>query len=62
MTLFKPKNNVESENVRSELLNMNKQDFETLYDYVYDQKYNHMDVDTGTMEIRKNYQLLNIDK
>ena len=62
MTLFKPKNNAESESVRTELLNMNKDNFQDLYNYVFDAPYNHLDVDTSTMEIRKNYNLLEINK
>jgi len=62
MTLFKPKNNVETENIRSEMLNMNKDDFQELYNYVFDAPYNHMDVDTSTMDIRKNFNKLEINK
>ena len=62
ITLFKPKNNIETENIRSELLNMNKDDFNDLYNYIFDEPYNHMDLDTTTMIIRKNFQLLNIEK
>ena len=62
ITLFKPKNNIETEIIRSELLNMNKDDFNELYNYIFDEPYNHMDFDTTTMTIRKNYQLLNIEK
>ena len=61
MTLFKPKNNIETENIRSELLHMNKDDFNTLFNYIFDVPYNHLDYDTITNEIRKNYQLLNIE-
>ena len=62
MTLFKTKNNVESESVRSELLNMSKEDFLTLYNYTFDKPYNHLDYDTTTMEIRKNFNLLKINE
>ena len=34
MECFKPKNNIETENIRSELLNMNKDDFNELYNYI----------------------------
>jgi hypothetical protein len=61
MSLFKPKNNAETETVRTELLNMNKDDFLKLYNYVFDKPYNHLDYDTTTMEIRKNYNLLQIN-
>ena len=62
ISLFKPKNNVETENIRSELLNMNKEDFNELYNYIFDEPFNHLDFDTTTMTIRKNYQLLSIEK
>lgn len=60
ISLFKQKNNIETENIRSELLNMNKDDFNELYNYVFDEPYNHMDLDTSAMTIRKNFNLLNI--
>jgi hypothetical protein len=62
ISLFKPKNNVETESVRKELLNMSLDDFNQLYNYVFSEPYTHMDVDTGSMEIRKNFQLLNFDE
>jgi hypothetical protein len=62
ITMFKPKNNSETENIRSELLNMNKDDFQELTNYIFDEPYNHLDLDTNTMELRKNYNLLNIQK
>jgi hypothetical protein len=62
ISLFKPKNNAETESIRTELLNMNKDEFQVLTNYIYDQPYNHLDVDTNTMEIRKNFNLLNIEK
>lgn len=62
ITLFKPKNNIEMESIRSELLHMNKDDFQELTNYVFNEPYNHLTYDTGTMEIRKNFNLLNIEK
>jgi hypothetical protein len=62
ITLFKPKNNVETESIRSELLHMGKDEFQELTNYIYDEPYNHLDYDTNTMEIRKNFNLLNIEK
>tara|TARA_R110000851_G_scaffold38124_2_gene98022 strand:+ start:574 stop:1299 length:726 start_codon:yes stop_codon:yes gene_type:complete len=61
ISLFKPKNAMESENIREELLNMNKDDFIKLTKYVYDKPFNHLDLDTMSMELRKNYNLLQID-
>jgi ABC-type dipeptide/oligopeptide/nickel transport system ATPase component len=62
ITLFKPKNNIEMESIRGELLHLNKDDFQELTNYVFDQPYNHLDYDTSTMQIQKNYNLLNIEK
>ena len=39
ITLFKPKNNIETENIRSELLHMNRDDFNTLFNYIFDVPY-----------------------
>ena len=62
ITLFKPKNNVETESIRSELLHMGRDEFQELTNYIYDEPYNHLDYDTNTMEIRKNFNLLEIQK
>jgi hypothetical protein len=61
ITLFKPKNNIETENIRSELLNMNKDDALTLYNYVYDEPYTHLDLDTVDNKIFKNFNLLELN-
>ena len=50
------------ESIRGELLHLNKDDFQELTNYVFDQPYNHLDYDTSTMQIQKNYNLLNIEK
>lgn len=62
ITLFKPKNNVETESIRAELLHMGRDEFQELTNFIYDEPYNHLDYDTNTMEIRKNYNLLEIQK
>jgi len=62
ITLFKPKNNVETESIRAELLNMGRDEFQELTNFIYDEPYNHLDYDTNTMDIRKNFNLLNIQK
>jgi ABC-type dipeptide/oligopeptide/nickel transport system ATPase component len=58
VSLFKPKNKIELESVRKELINMNDQDTQELINYVFDYEYNHLDVDTNTNSLRKNYNLL----
>ena len=62
ISLFKPKNNIEMELIRSELLHMNKDNFQELTNYVFSEPYTHLDYDNNTMEIRKNFNLLNIEK
>ena len=61
ISLFKPKNNAETTTIKNELLNMNNEDFQKLYAYVFDREYNHLDYDTSNQEIRKNYNLLKIE-
>ena len=61
VTIFKPKNKVELQSIRSELLNMNEDNTIELMDYVFDKEYNHLDIDTVTGHLRKNYKLLEIN-
>ena len=60
--LFKPKNKVELESVRKELLGMNESKTQELLDYVFDAPYNHLSIDTTTGELRKNFNLLKIEE
>ena len=60
--LIKSRHNVETERIRAELLNMGRDEFQELTNFIYDEPYNHLDYDTNTMEIRKNFNLLNIEK
>ena len=41
---------------------MNKDDGLKLYDYVFDEPYTHVDIDTVTNKIYKNFNLLEIQK
>jgi ABC-type dipeptide/oligopeptide/nickel transport system ATPase component len=61
-TIFKPNNNEEWESVSKELLNLSKKNSITLYDYIYDANYNHLDVDTKENKIYKNFNLLELQK
>ena len=61
ITLFKPKNNAETLDIKTELLNMNNDDFQKLYNYVFDKEYNHLDYETNSQELRKNFNLLKIE-
>ena len=58
ISLFKPKNEIELESVRRELINFNEQDTIELMNYVFEKEYNHLDVDTGNNELRKNLNKL----
>ena len=60
ISLFKPKNKVELESVRRELINLNEQDTMELMNYIFDAPYNHLDIDTNNNELRKNalYKLI----
>ena len=58
ISLFKPKNKIELESVRRELINMNDQDTIELMTFVFDKEYNHLDIDTNTNILRKNFNQL----
>ena len=61
ITIFKPKNIEEWNSISKELLNMNKDDALTLYNYVYDEPYTHLDLDTVDNKIFKNFNLLSFN-
>ena len=61
VSIFKPKNVEEFVSISKELLNMNKDDALTLFNYAFDKPYNHLDVDTTLNKYYKNWNLLNID-
>jgi hypothetical protein len=58
ISLFKPKNKIELESVRKELINLNEQETIDLMNYVFDKEYNHLDIDTNNNSLRKNFNLL----
>ena len=60
ITIFKPKNYQEYESIALEMFNLNKADALTLYDYIFDKPYTHLDYDTITNQIYKNYNRLKI--
>lgn len=60
ITIFKPKNQEEWDSITKELLHMNKDDGNKLYDFVYDKPYNHLDIDTIDNKLYKNFNLLDI--
>jgi hypothetical protein len=60
ITIFKPKNVEEWNSISKELLNMNKEDALTIYNFVYDEPYTHLDLDTVDNNVYKNFNLLNL--
>jgi hypothetical protein len=62
ITIFKPKNIEEWDGIAKELLNLNKDDGLKLHDYVFDEPYTHLDIDTVTNKIYKNFNMLEIHK
>lgn len=59
-TIFQPKNIEEWNSIAKELMNMNKDDALTLYNYVFDAPYNHIDIDLVLNKYYKNFNLLEI--
>ena len=60
--IFKPKNKKEMEVLCQELVNLNKDDALTLFKYVFDAEYNHMDLDTIQNKIYKNFNELHFEE
>lgn len=61
-SIFKPRNIEEWNSISSELLHMNKDNSLILHNYVYDEDYAHMDLDTTNNKIYKNFNLLELSK
>ena len=59
-TIFKTKNIEEWYSIANELLNLKKDDALTLYDYVFDKPYTHLDLDTTTNTLYKNFNKLEL--
>jgi hypothetical protein len=62
VTIFKPKNVEEWISISKELMNLNKDDALTLYNYVFDENYNHLDLNTVVNKYYKNFNLLEFKK
>lgn len=60
ITIFKPKNSEEWNSIAKELLLMNQEDGLQLYDYVYNEPYTHLDIDTVSNLLYKNFNQLTI--
>jgi len=59
-TIFKPRNTEEWEMIRREILQMNKDDAQKIYDFVFDAPYQHLDVDCFEGKFYKNHNYLQI--
>lgn len=62
ITIFKPKNAEEWSSIAKEILHMNKEDAVILYDYVFNEPYSHLDIDTVGDIIFRNFNKLTIKK
>lgn len=62
ISIFKPKNAEEWSSMSKEILHMNKDDAAILYDYVFNEPYSHLDIDTVSDKLYKNFNLLEIHK
>lgn len=61
-SIFKPKNIEEWFSISKELLSLNKNDGLILYNYIYDESYAHLDLDTVDSKFYKNFNLLKFIK
>ena len=61
ISIFKPKNKEEVVSLQKEIIPLNKDQTELVMNYVFSEPYSHLDIDTTTNELRKNFNLLSID-
>ena len=61
VSIFRPKNIEEWNSIAKELLHLIKEDALTMFNYVFDKPYNHIDLDTTTSTLYKNFNLLKIE-
>ena len=61
ISIFKPKNYYEFESLATELLNMKKDDALKLFNYVFDEPYQHLDVCTVTNKYYKSFNPLELE-
>ena len=62
LILFKTKNKKEFECITAELINLNKDDSLKLFNYVFDEPYTHLDIDTVENKAYKNFNLLHLEE
>ena len=61
ITMFKTKNVEEFKSIARELLNYNLDDALLLYNYIFDEPYTHLDIDTTENKLYKNFNKLVIN-
>ena len=62
ITMFKPKNYDEWDEFNKEMMGFKNDDAKTIYDYTFDELYNHLDIDMKTGQYYKNFNLLELIK
>lgn len=62
ITIFSPRNVEEWESIAKEILHMKKEQADILREYVFDAPYNHLDIDTLSETLYKNFNKLSIKK
>ena len=62
VTVFKPKNKDEWETIAKEMLMIKRENWEIFHDYIFSEPYAHLDIDTKTGQMYKNFNLLEIKK
>lgn len=60
VSIFKPKNKDEWSTICKEILMIKKDHWEQFHDYIFDKPYTHLDIDTKTGVISKNFNKLEI--
>jgi hypothetical protein len=61
ITIFKPKNVEEWNSVAIELMNINKDDALTIFNYIFNEPYNHIDIDLVNNKYYKNFNELKLE-
>lgn len=62
ITIFRPKNYEEWDNFNKEMMGFNKEDAKTIYDYIFNEPYTHLDIDMKTGKYYKNFNQLDFHK
>lgn len=62
ITIFKPKNYEEWDDFNKEMMGFKSDDAKTIYDFIFDEKYNHLDIDMKTGKYYKNFNMLEFVK